>query len=99
LLYRAVRELATNIAKHAHAQKMKVSVSCGVDNVRLCIEDNGIGFDLSKAGPDSVEAMGFGIFSVRERLKHLGADMQIDSQMGKGTLINIVAPLRSPRKR
>lgn len=99
LLYRAVRELATNTAKHAHAQKMKVSVGCGIDDVCLCIEDNGIGFDVSKAGPDAVEIMGFGLFSVRERLKHLGADMQIASQAGKGTRINIVAPLISPRKK
>ena len=51
------------------------------------VEDQGAGFDHEAMPP------GFGLFSIRERLNHLGGSMQIDSVPGVGTRIVVVAPM------
>jgi len=46
-LYRAVRELLTNVAKHAQTQNAKVSIEKDTSHIRICVEDNGVGFTPS----------------------------------------------------
>ena len=53
----------------------------------MSVEDKGAGFCHESIPP------GFGLFSIRERLNHLGGDMQIDSVPGAGTRIVVVAPM------
>jgi len=97
LLFQAVRELLVNIAKHAQAREAKVSIQKVGDNIRINIEDDGIGFDTSKI--DSYLRSGcFGLFSIRERLNRMGGYLEIESEPGKGTRIYIIAPL-SPKSK
>jgi signal transduction histidine kinase/GAF domain-containing protein len=93
LLYRAVRELFINIAKHARAQTVKVSLCRADDNIQITVEDDGIGFDISRLHATLAESSGFGLFSVRERLSHLGGRFDIQSSPEKGTKITLLAPL------
>jgi PAS domain S-box-containing protein len=97
LLFQAVRELLVNIAKHAQAREAKVSIQKVGDDIRINIEDDGIGFDTSKI--DSYLRSGcFGLFSIRERLNRMGGYLEIESEPGKGTRIYIIAPL-SPKSK
>jgi len=95
LLYRSVRELFVNIAKHAKANTVKIAVD-RVDNmIKITIEDDGVGFDQSKVGNVSDELKGFGLFSIRERLSHFGGSFEIQSGLGRGTKVMLTAPLEN----
>ncbi len=91
LLFRIVRELLMNIVKHAQASDVKICLA-GSDNIiHIAVEDNGIGFDTEKvSGRDK----GFGLFTIRVRLKRLGGYFEIDSRPGSGTKAVLSAPLK-----
>jgi len=91
LLYRSIRETLINIAKHARAKLVKIAISKAENDIEITIEDDGIGFDTSaiKGKPK-----GLGLFSVRERLRHIGGKLEIESKRGKGTHITLTAPLK-----
>jgi len=94
LLFESVRELLFNAVKHARADRVSLELALDADD-QLCITvtDEGIGFDpaelddRSKAGQ-----VGWGLFSIRERLTLLGGRVEIDSAPGNGTRVRLVAP-------
>jgi PAS domain S-box-containing protein len=94
MLFQAVRELLVNVAKHAKAQEVKVSIQRVDDEIRIEIEDDGKGFDILSEGPYSVASGGFGLFSIRERLGHMGGHFDIESKLGRGTRVTLSAPLK-----
>jgi PAS domain S-box-containing protein len=94
LLYRSVRELLINAAKHARAESVQIVIRQVDDNIEIILEDNGIGFDTSRLDrTKEAESPGFGLFSIRERLKQLGGKLQINSEKGRGTKVTLLAPL------
>jgi len=96
-LFRSVRELLINAAKHAETDKVFVRFFWRLDSVRLEVEDQGQGFDASQFDPQS-DTWGFGLFSVHERIDNLGGQFYIQSKPGEGTLITLGVPLLSVRK-
>jgi PAS domain S-box-containing protein len=88
-IYRIVQEGLRNIAKHARADKVFVSLVAQGGNLHLSITDNGIGFDPAKIKKKG----GLGLASMQERTYIIGADFSIQSQPGQGTAIDVVAPL------
>jgi PAS domain S-box-containing protein len=98
LLFQAVRELLTNIAKHAQSQKAKVSIKRDKTHLRVCVEDDGVGF--TPLGKDSSKDKneGFGLFSIKERLDHLGGHLKITSHPGLGTQATLLAPLKGKKE-
>jgi signal transduction histidine kinase len=91
-LFKAVRELLINIAKHARAHKAKVSTRTEDNIIRIIVEDDGVGFSIPE-DKSLTKIGGFGLFSIRERLRHLGGNFEIESKPGQGTRITLVAPL------
>jgi len=93
LMFRCVRELMMNIAKHAKARKMTVSLRRTQNQFTAVVEDNGIGFEapLSERQPEKV---GFGLLSVRERLGAVGGSYEFQSEPGRGTRITLSVPLK-----
>ena len=94
-LFTAVRELLVNVAKHACAQQVKVTVRRSSETISIHVADDGIGFGVSKKGPSVDVNKGFGLFSIRERLQHLGGHVEVRSQKGRGTRIALTAPLKN----
>jgi PAS domain S-box-containing protein len=92
LLYRSIRELLMNIAKHANAKDVKVSLIKEGINIKVIVEDNGKGFDVAEID-EGEKTKGFGLFNIRERIEHLGGKFKIESIKGKGTKTTIIAPL------
>ena len=92
LLFKAVGELLMNVIKHAEAHKAKVALQREGSNIRITVEDDGIGFDIPEAN-QLAGAKGFGLFSIRERLNHFGGSLQIQSGLRQGTLITLLAPI------
>ena len=91
LLYRSIREMLINIAKHAKAKLVKVALARNNNDIQVTIEDDGKGFDASVL---KEKPKGLGLFSVRERLRHIGGKLEIESKRGKGTHITLTPPLK-----
>lgn len=92
LLYRMVSELLFNVVKHAHASQVSVIMKREGDRLSLAVEDDGRGFDEAGAGESFSPRGGFGLFSIRQQLDHIGGDLRIDTAAG-GTRIVIAVPL------
>ncbi|MEN6334254.1 MAG: sensor histidine kinase, partial [Phycisphaerales bacterium] len=92
LLYRAARELLLNIIKHAEAQNVAIHIDRVNKSVRMVIEDDGKGFDVSQL-ERAARPEGFGLFSIRERLTYVGGRFAIESRPGRGTKVTLIAPL------
>jgi PAS domain S-box-containing protein len=93
-IYRAVRELLTNVVKHAGTQAARVSFRQEGAHMYVCIEDDGVGFDASELGSMKAEEGGgrFGLFSLRERSRHLCGRLEILSEPGHGTRVRLIVP-------
>ncbi len=96
-LYQAVRELLTNVAKHAQVKNARVSVKKDNSNIRICVEDDGVGFAHSHKGLSKDGKKGYGLFSIGERLDYLGGYFEITSRDGRGTRAILIAPLKGQR--
>lgn len=95
LLFRAVRELLINVAKHAGAKRARVRLERSGGTIRITVEDDGHAFDARLVG-----SRGLGLSAIRERLSHLGGEMGISAAPGGGTRVTLVAPLeREPLAR
>lgn len=94
VLFQAVNELCVNIVKHAQARQIQLFVRRDGDAIRIVVEDDGVGFDLSRIQPRRQAPGGFGLFNIRERLNYLGGQVKIRSQSGQGTRVTLIAPLQ-----
>lgn len=81
-LYRIAHEALHNIAKHAQATKVKVSLIRGNNLLSLTIEDNGVGFDSN-----ALKEAHFGIRNMHERAQSIDADFCVKSEIAQGTKI------------
>lgn len=93
VLFQAVRELLVNVVKHAHASHAQVLVRRDADALRIIIEDDGAGFDPGGVAANR-DGRSFGLFHIRERLEYLGGRMKIRSEIGRGTRVTLIAPLK-----
>ena len=89
MIYRIIQELAHNAVKHAFAKELLLQLLFGDDNLSISVEDNGRGFD-----PNNVEE-GLGLHSTRSRVRYLQGTIEISTNDGKGTAIQIDIPLSS----
>lgn len=87
VIYRVIQEAFNNIAKYSQATLVTLTLKKQGGSVKLMIEDNGIGFDLESA------QNGFGLGSMRERVKLSGGVFTIESTLGMGTAIKVSWPL------
>lgn len=94
LLFQATRELLINVAKHARAQNVEVAMLRESEDIQIIVEDDGVGFDTPSLESHWSKAGGFGLFSIRERLDHVGGHLRVKTEPGHGTRITVVAPLK-----
>ena len=98
LLFRNVRELLINVVKHANAQNVKVSIRKVGKQIRVSVEDDGVGFDPAKVASMAAKRAEFGLFSIRERLEESGGHLEIESELSHGSRITMFAPLKGNQK-
>jgi len=91
--YRSVQELLANVSRHACARSVIIRTRMETDRLEISVEDDGRGFAAAKAGRRPDLGGGFGLFSVREQLRHLGGELQVDSSPGRGTRAVILMPM------
>ena len=87
-LFRVIQEALTNVARHAQAAQVTVTLRVTVDHVALCIEDDGKGVGLNDA-----PASGFGLRGMRERVALHGGTLVFNSRRGEGTQVLVTLPL------
>ena len=92
-LFKAIRELLVNVIKHGQAHNVEISITRNNQDILVTVQDDGVGFDASAIHCHIDRTGGFGLFSMRERLGHLGGSVDINSAVGRGTRITLKAPL------
>ena len=91
--YRIVQEALHNVAKHASATTVNIEMTRESGSVRLLIEDDGIGIAPQKKANPGRQT--FGMAGMRERISNIGGKMKVTSSRGKGTRIEVIAPVTS----
>lgn len=86
-LFRIAQESLTNVARHAHAQHVTISLTQKQGQICLRIVDDGNGFD------STAQKQGLGLLNMRERAALLGGTISIEAKPGQGTSIEAVLPL------
>ncbi|GAA5123882.1 sensor histidine kinase [Alloalcanivorax gelatiniphagus] len=85
---RIAQESLTNVAKHAGAGRVGVTLSYDGDEVVLDVRDDGAGFDIgAPTGPSS-----FGLRGMRQRVARLAGDLTLESRPGGGTAVSARLP-------
>jgi signal transduction histidine kinase len=87
-LLRAAQEALANVARHAHATRVGLTISYMENEVALDIRDDGVGFDPG-AQP---EGGGFGLIAMRQRIADLSGTLEVESEPGGGTAISTCVP-------
>jgi PAS domain S-box-containing protein len=93
-LYRVVRELCTNVVRHARALRAEVRVQVDEDRIRIVVTDDGEGFNASQDVKSFGPTGGFGLFAIREISRQLGGHFTIESAPGKQTRSILSVPLQ-----
>jgi signal transduction histidine kinase len=87
-LFRAAQEALSNVAKHAQAAKVHLTLTYLDDAVILDVADDGVGFD-----PET-KTDGYGLVGMHERLARVGGTLTVESALGSGTTLNATVPFR-----
>jgi len=93
-LFRVLQEALQNALKHSGAKQFRVSLVGSMNEIQLTICDEGRGFDVERV----TMGTGLGLTSMKERLKLVGGELALDTQLQRGTTIHARVPLR-PRSR
>ncbi|HEY2672343.1 MAG TPA: sensor histidine kinase [Rugosimonospora sp.] len=89
-LVRTAQEALSNVAKHAGATRVGLTLSYMEDQVTLDVRDDGVGF--APSGAPSGEDGGFGLKAMRQRLQRIAGLLEIESEPGGGTAISASVP-------
>jgi signal transduction histidine kinase len=92
-LFQAIRELLTNVVKHAGAHSARVTLGGGEGRVVVSVEDDGRGIEQTELDRGISPHDGFGLFNIRERLTYVGGCLSAVSAPGQGTTIRLEVPL------
>jgi two-component system nitrate/nitrite sensor histidine kinase NarX len=88
-LIRIVQEALSNVRKHAQARTISILGRADGDYILIEVRDDGCGFS-----PESVDGHSrYGLIGMHERAESIGADFQITSQPGSGTLVSLRMPV------
>lgn len=93
VLFRIAQEAMNNVARHSGATHLNISLERRGGQVRMTLQDNGQGFDLSSvtAAPD--QSRGLGLAGMQERASLAGGQVTVESTPGEGTSVSVVIPL------
>jgi PAS domain S-box-containing protein len=88
-IFRICQEALTNVARHAGATRIRVSLRKGRDKIQLRISDNGKGIEGTRIS----DPRSFGLIGMRERARSWGGEVKISGSLGRGTVVAVTIPL------
>ncbi len=90
LLFRMFQEMLNNILKHSKATRVEITITYTDDNkFILTLADNGVGFNIAEKRNSVSSSSGVGLKSIFNRAKLVGAEIDMQSEIGKGTTVTI----------
>ena len=95
-LYRMAQEALSNVARHAQAVQVSLSIAFKPDAVIMTISDNGRGFQVPASPAELAPAGHFGLLGLHERAELIEAHLDIQSSPGHGTLVIVQLPASKP---
>ena len=91
-VFRIFQEMLSNVGRHARASAIDVLIELRDAQLHLRVQDNGVG-----ASPQALEApTAYGVMGMRERARHLGGVLLIQSTPGEGSCFHLQIPLEAP---
>lgn len=87
-IYQMIRELLINIVKYASASEVNIAFVARYNHVVILVDDDGVGFE-----PVLPKNSGYGLFSIKQRLRQIGGDLLVHSTIGSGSSVQIKLPL------
>lgn len=96
--FRVVQEALTNIARHAKATSVSLSLAVASEQVRLAIQDDGCGFDVAATRVRAQQGASMGLLGMEERVSLVGSTMRIQSAIGQGTSLVFSVPVTEPQQ-
>jgi signal transduction histidine kinase len=90
-LLRTAQEALANVANHANASRVGLTLSYMEDLVTLDVRDDGTGFDPSDSRPETRDG-GFGLKAMRERVRRIAGTLEVESEPGSGTAVSASVP-------
>ncbi|WP_341717810.1 sensor histidine kinase [Micromonospora sp. FIMYZ51] len=91
-LLRAAQEALTNVARHATASRVGLTLSYMPDVVTLDVRDDGSGFDAAAGSVPPQPDGGYGLTAMRQRVTRVGGRLEVESEPGAGTAISASVP-------
>jgi|CXWL01.1.fsa_nt_gi two-component system sensor histidine kinase UhpB len=96
--FRVVQEAMTNIARHAKATAVSLSLAVAFEEVRVVVQDDGCGFDEVAMRSRAQQGQSMGLLGMEERVSLVGGSMTIRSTVGRGTSLSFSVPLTEPQQ-
>ena len=87
-IFRILQEALTNVIKHANATWVQINIIFEAEEVRVVVEDNGVGFDTER----HMKEKSWGLIGMQERATLLGGKFLVRSRLEKGTILEIGIP-------
>ena len=92
MVFQVVKELLRNVIKHSGARGAHIRIIEDRNSIRAIVADDGVGFDGNKNDAPDYIGGGFGLFSIRERVKSFNGNIQIKSRPGIGSEVTVSLP-------
>lgn len=93
LLFRVTQEAVSNILRHAHAKHVSIRLYQKHQQIWLEIEDDGLGFDVSRTVGEAVFQKKLGLLGIQERVSLVGGEVNIQSTPGRGVYMQVCVPI------
>lgn len=87
--YRIAQEALSNVVRHSNAKRAELLISFTIQETKLEVSDNGVGFDMPKSPTDFAPNGHFGLLGIRERADLIGARLEVETAPGKGTRLKV----------
>jgi signal transduction histidine kinase len=93
--FRIAQEALTNITRHAQAGQVEISLRREGEEMVLCVQDDGLGFDIEAMRLRAVQGASLGVLGMQERANLIGGQLNIQSVPGQGSTVRLSCPWRS----
>jgi signal transduction histidine kinase len=88
-VFRIFQEMLSNVGRHAKASQLGIRIEVDASLLRIAVRDNGVG----APAPAFEAATAYGVLGMRERARHFGGRIEIESEPGAGSAFHLEMPL------